>query len=62
MSTERFTPMPPGDDPLRGAYGLAWYERKPPSLTPEEWAALDAAVGAGRVHGWEYFDWKANVR
>jgi hypothetical protein len=50
------------DDPFGGAHGLAWYERKPASLTPAEWAALDAAVGAGRIHSWEYFDWKANVR
>jgi hypothetical protein len=59
---DRFTSTPLAEDPLRGAYGLAWYERKPDSLTPAEWSALDAAVGAGQIHGWEYFDWKANVR
>jgi hypothetical protein len=50
------------DDPLRGAFGLAWYERKPRSLTPEEWTALDRAVKDGKVPSCEYFDWKENVR
>lgn len=62
MADARFTKMSLADDPFGGAHGLAWYERKPASLTPAEWAALDAAVGAGRIHSWEYFDWKANVR
>ena len=50
------------DDPLRGAYGLAWYERKPRSLTLAEWQQLDRAVEAGAVSSAEYFDWKQNVQ
>lgn len=50
------------EDPLRGAYGLAWYERKPASLTPDEWRALDQALRTGAIESGEYVDWKENVR
>jgi hypothetical protein len=57
-----FTPMDLREDPLRGVAGLAWYQRKPSSLTPEEWAALDKALADGRINSSEYADWKLNVR
>lgn len=61
-SAAGFTKMLTGTDPLKGAYGLAWYERKPTSLTQDEWKALDAAAQAGTVPTHEYFDWKLNVK
>jgi hypothetical protein len=57
-----FRPIPLNEDPLHGAYGLSWYERKPSSLTPAEWRNLDDAMGAGRISASEYADWKANVK
>lgn len=57
-----FRKMDLRDDQLRGAYGLAWYERKPRSLTLAEWQQLDRAVEAGAVSSAEYFDWKQNVQ
>jgi hypothetical protein len=57
-----FSPLPLQEDPLRGAYGLAWYERKPTSLTDAEWKALDDALAKGRITTAEYIDWKENVR
>lgn len=57
-----FRKMDLRDDPLGGAYGLAWYERKPSSLTADELRALIKAVGEGRIEGAEYCDWSENVR
>lgn len=62
FSVSGFRIRPLTEDPLRGAYGLAWYERKPRSLSPDEWKNLDAAVRSGIVSSFEYFDWKENVR
>jgi hypothetical protein len=48
-------------DPLKGAYGWAWYERKPSSLSRDEWRALDEALAAGVVLAADYAEWKLNV-
>jgi hypothetical protein len=50
------------EDPLRGAYGLAWYERKPSSLSRDEWKILDKALGEGKINQYDYAEWKQNVR
>ncbi len=50
------------EDPLKGAYGLAWYRRKPTSLTPEEWNALHKALGNGEVLASDYFEWQQYVK
>lgn len=57
-----FTKIPLNEDPLRGAAGLSWYERKPESLSEEEWIALDEALAAGRISSSEYTEWKLHVR
>lgn len=62
FSAAGFIKRPLNEDPLGGAFGLAWYERKPSSLSREEWKLLDSAVQSGAVLSSEYFDWKANVR
>lgn len=50
------------EDPLRGAYGLSWYERRPSSLSADEWRALDEALRDNRISSADYADWKLNVR
>jgi len=57
-----FRKMDLKDDPLKGAYGLSWYERRPSGLSKDEWEKLDEAVAKGQVPDYEYFDWKKNVR
>ena len=57
-----FTKLPANIDPLRGRYGLNWYERKPDSLTRDEWQELDSALQAGVVSAEEYAEWKLNVK
>jgi len=57
-----FWKLPLNDDPLRGAFGLSWFERKPKSLAPDEWAALESAVKAGKISIREYADWKEYVK
>ena len=48
--------------PLGGAYGLAWYERKPASLSLAEWRTLHEALHAGTILSDDYAEWKLNVR
>lgn len=48
-------------DPLRGAYGLHWYERKPSSLSQIEWQRLDQALAKGVISAVEYVEWKTYV-
>lgn len=50
------------NDPLKGSAGLAWYERKPSSLTPEEWKELDRALAENKISALEYVYWKENVK
>lgn len=62
VSAAGFTTIPLNHDPLRGACGLSWFERKPRSLSQQEREALDSAVQSGQIPCSEYFDWKKNVR
>jgi hypothetical protein len=55
-------PCPLNEDPLRGAYGLSWWERKPSSLSPEEWEKLDRALGEGKINSSDYAEWKLYVK
>jgi hypothetical protein len=50
------------EDPLQGAFGLAWYERKPSSLTGEEWGKLRVALARGKILAEDYAEWEENVR
>ncbi len=61
-SAAGFHIIPLLEDPLGGAYGLSWFERKPSSLTQAEWAKLDNSVTSRKILAHEYFDWKTNVR
>lgn len=56
-----FTKIPLKQDPLKGVAGLSWFQRKPSSLTPEEWRALDQALKDGKISTSEYVDWKQTV-
>lgn len=62
FSAAGFRKMALRDDPLGGAYGLSWYERKPSSLSADEWRALDEALRDNRISSADYADWKLNVR
>jgi hypothetical protein len=57
-----FTILPLNEDPLKGRFGLSWFERKPSSLSPDEWRELDQALRDHTIPVSEYTYWKLNVR
>jgi hypothetical protein len=57
----KFVPLPWDKDPLRGSYGLSWYQRKPSSLTKQEERAMIDALADGRINASEYRQWKLYV-
>lgn len=61
MKQQPFTKFSLQEDPLKGVAGLCWFQRKPSSLTPEEWKALDQALKDGKISTSEYVEWKQNV-
>ena len=50
------------EDPLHGAFGLAWYERKPSSISPEEHLKLMRALREHIISGHEYGKWQEFVK
>jgi hypothetical protein len=45
-------------DPLCGAYGLRWFERRYSSLTQDERQKVIDAVRDGRISSDEYMNWQ----
>jgi hypothetical protein len=54
-------PLPFSRDPLRGAHGAHWFERRPESLTRRESREMQRALDDGRITWAQYYDWLEHV-
>jgi hypothetical protein len=52
-----FEELPWDKDPLKGRYGMHWYERRPKHLGKDEWVELATAVLRRDISHSHYMEW-----